>query len=150
MAALPVQCGRLAPDRQRPRGVAVCNEARLGPVRPPTLRRPKLNISNRPHRTDPNLGDRATLGRPWRTYLNSDNTFCGIWLAWLNIAVPACCKIWPRVSLAVSDAKSVSMIRPRAADRLLLCESRFETTCSSLLWPAPTEARRFDTLSICV
>ena len=41
-------------------------------------------------------------------YFSSDSTCCGSALAWANIAVPACCRIWLRVRLAVSEAKSAS------------------------------------------
>ena len=45
------------------------------------------------------------------------STPCGTWLAWASMAVPACCRIWVRVSSAVSLAKSVSLMRLRDADR---------------------------------
>ncbi len=41
--------------------------------------------------------------------------FCGTLLAWATIAVPDCCRICARARLAVSIAKSASMIRLRAA-----------------------------------
>jgi hypothetical protein len=36
------------------------------------------------------------------SYLSKLSTDCPDWLACANIAVPACCKIWARVSAAVS------------------------------------------------
>src|SRR5450830_664399 len=61
------------------------------------------------------------------------------------MAVPACCRIWPRVRLAVSEAKSASWIRLREADRFSEVACRFDTTALKRFWYAPSAA--FDELT---
>src|SRR6185369_2599972 len=57
------------------------------------------------------------------------------------MAVPACCRIWPRVRLAVSAAKSVSTIRLRDADRFSVVVLRFEIVDEKRDCRAPKAAR---------
>jgi hypothetical protein len=45
------------------------------------------------------------------------NTDCGSELAWLSMAVPACCRIWSFVKLTISLAMSTSRIRLSEAVR---------------------------------
>ena len=73
------------------------------------------------------LGDIHRLQLQYH-YCSSDNTDCGIALAWATIAVPACCRIWKRVRLAVSMAKSASMMRPREAAWFSAATCRLFTT----------------------
>ena len=65
------------------------------------------------------------------------STDCGSWLAWATIAVPACCRICARDRLAVSAAKSASMIRPRAADWFSAVIERLEMAKPKRLSAAP-------------
>src|SRR5690606_2142938 len=74
------------------------------------------------------------------------STFCGIWLAWASMAVPACCRICVRDSSAVSLAKSVSMMRLREADRFSEVVCRLATTELKRFWIAPRSARESFTL----
>ena len=62
---------------------------------------------------------------------------CGSWLACATIALPACCRICARDRLAVSAAKSASMIRPRAADWFSPVIDRFEIAMPKRLIAAP-------------
>ncbi|MNV61804.1 hypothetical protein D3C71_1543280 [compost metagenome] len=57
------------------------------------------------------------------------------------MAVPACCRIWVRVSSAVSLAKSVSLMRLRDADRFSVEVCRLATTEVKRFWMAPRSAR---------
>ncbi|MNV65902.1 hypothetical protein D3C71_1586250 [compost metagenome] len=57
------------------------------------------------------------------------------------MAVPACCRIWVRVSSAVSLAKSVSLMRLREADRFSEEVCRLATTEVKRFWIAPRSAR---------
>ena len=57
------------------------------------------------------------------------------------MAVPACCRIWVRVSSAVSLAKSVSLMRLREADRFSVEVCRLATTEVKRFWIAPKSAR---------
>src|SRR5690554_5341184 len=86
------------------------------------------------------------------------STACGSWLAWASMAVPACCMIWFLVRLADSAAKSVSMIRLRAADtfsemfcRLLMVDSkRFCTAPMSARWESiPFSAASITSIACC-
>ena len=52
-----------------------------------------------------------------KNYFNRDKITFGIWFACANIAVAACCIIWPFVSVAVSSAKFVSNIVDFDADK---------------------------------
>jgi hypothetical protein len=54
---------------------------------------------------------------PWLVYRNKASTPCGNWLACATMAVPACCSTCARLRLAVSAAKSASVIRLREAVR---------------------------------
>ena len=49
------------------------------------------------------------------------STACGAELAWDRAAMPACCRIWARVRLAASAARSASRIRDSLAARLVNC-----------------------------
>src|SRR4051812_25243223 len=69
-------------------------------------------------------GARAPPG--WRAQRSSDSTWDGCWLAWAIIAVPACCRTLARLMLAVSVAKSASMMRLRAAVWFSTLDCRFE------------------------
>lgn len=60
-------------------------------------------------------------------YLSKPMTWFGAWLAWPRIAMPACCNTWARVMLAVSEAKSVSWMRLRAALRLVDVACKLDT-----------------------
>ena len=73
--------------------------------------------------------------------LNSANTPLGKVFACANMAVPACCKIWPRVMLAVSAAKSASMMRDLAADTFSTEVCKKLITDSKRFCTAPKEAR---------
>ena len=73
--------------------------------------------------------------------LNSANTPLGKVFACANMAVPACCKIWPRVMLAVSAAKSASMMRDLAADTFSTDVCKKLTTESKRFCTAPNLAR---------
>ena len=76
--------------------------------------------------------------RPGKAQLRSRaSTDCGSWLAWATIAVPACCRICARDRLAVSAAKSASMIRPRAADWFSAVIERLEMAKPKRLSAAP-------------
>src|SRR5450830_1367844 len=57
------------------------------------------------------------------------------------MAVPACCRIWPRVRLAVSDAKSVSTMRLRDDDRFSVVDARLEIADEKRDCKAPYWAR---------
>src|SRR5450830_1217444 len=57
------------------------------------------------------------------------------------MAVPACCRIWARLRLAVSEAKSASMMRPLAAVWFSTALCRKFTVFWKRLWAAPREAR---------
>src|SRR5262249_28113811 len=70
------------------------------------------------------------------------STFCGAELACATIAVPACCRIWARVRLAVSAAKSVSRMRLREADRLAETAGRRLMPDWKRFWIAPSGRRR--------
>ncbi len=74
-------------------------------------------------------------------YFSRLSTLCGSWLAWASMAVPACCRICAFVMLAVSAAKSVSWMRPRAADRFSEVVLRLATTLVKRFWIAPRSAR---------
>ena len=64
------------------------------------------------------------LWPPGHQPCSSLSTLWGCWLAWAIMAVPACCRICVRLRLAVSAAKSASMMRPRAADWFSLAVRR--------------------------
>ena len=71
-----------------------------------------------------------------------------VWFACDNIDTPACCRIWPRVILATSAAKSVSMMRERAADTFSEILARFEIVLSIRFWIAPRSARMLEICEI--
>ena len=68
-------------------------------------------------------------------------------MAWATIAVPACCRICERLRLAVSEAKSASMMRLRAEAVFSEATCRFETTASKRFCVAPSTARSELTVS---
>src|SRR5690606_16672480 len=79
----------------------------------------------------------------WRSaapYFSSASTPCGIWLACATMAVPACCRIWVRVRLAVSAAKSASRMRERDADMFSDVMFRLAMLVSKRDWRAPSLA----------
>ena len=57
------------------------------------------------------------------------------------MAVPACCRIWARVSAAVSEAKSVSRMRLREAERFSDTVCRLLMVDSKRFWMAPNVPR---------
>jgi hypothetical protein len=65
-----------------------------------------------------------------------------------SIATPACCSTWARDSVAVSEAKSASMIRLRAADWFSVATCRVEITFSKRFWAAPNDERAVLTCEI--
>ena len=69
-------------------------------------------------------------------------------MAWATMALPACCRICARLRLAVSVAKSASMMRLRAADWFSTACCRLEMIASKRLCVAPKVARVSLTLSI--
>src|SRR5690606_1772050 len=74
-------------------------------------------------------------------YRSSESTFCGRALACASMATPACCRIWARVRLAVSAAKSASRMRERAAERFSELVLRLAMVDSKRLCTAPSSAR---------
>ncbi|MCY1544308.1 hypothetical protein D9M68_801830 [compost metagenome] len=62
-------------------------------------------------------------------------------MAWATMAVPACCRICERDRLAVSLAKSASMMRPREAERFSTPIWMLATAFSKRLCTAPSLAR---------
>src|SRR5690606_33604381 len=78
---------------------------------------------------------------PQLPYCSRLKTCWGIWLAWAIMALPACCRICERDRLAVSAAKSASMIRLRAAVWFSTDTCRLEITESKRFWMAPKSAR---------
>ena len=62
-------------------------------------------------------------------------------MAWATMAVPACCRICARDRLAVSWAKSASMMRERDADRFSEVICRLAIEVSNRDCKAPSLAR---------
>lgn len=64
-------------------------------------------------------------------------------MAWPRTATPACCRIWARVSSAVSEAISVSLIRDAADEMFSSAILKLLTVESSRFWTAPRLALKF-------
>src|SRR6056297_2668205 len=79
----------------------------------------------------------------------SDSTFCGFWLARDNTFVPDWTRIWARVSLADSWAKSASRMLLSASCKLATVSFKLNMLLSKVIaWNAPSRPRRLVTWSI--
>ena len=76
--------------------------------------------------------------------------YCGVWLAWAGIAVPAYVITWSRPNVVISAAMSVSRIREWDAAVFSTAASNRAMACSSRFCTAPRSARVEATHAIAV
>ena len=81
---------------------------------------------------------------------SSDSTLCGVEFAVASTLVPACVRIWARVSAAVSAAKSASRMRALAGRHVLQRDAtgEFMFVSSVFFSNAPSRPRRIATWRI--